>query len=95
MEHLADDSARYAPFLISAPKDVKPHEPASLKQAEGVLNNFYLNEIIAENIQLGPRFSQSPNQKQPPTPPKTTPAPEEEIPIIEEGEDINVDEIPF
>jgi len=50
VEHLADDSARYAPFLISAPKDVKPHEPASLKQAEGVLNNFYLNEIIAENI---------------------------------------------
>ena len=62
---------------------------------DGSGNKRSRTEIIAENIQLGPRFSQSPNQKQPSTPPKTTPAPEEEIPIIEEGEDINVDEIPF
>ena len=62
---------------------------------DGSGNKRSRTEIIAENIQLGPRFSQSPNQKQPPTPPKTTPAPEEEIPIIEEGEDINVDESPF
>lgn len=53
-------------------------------------------EIIAENIQLGPRFTQTPTEEQESTPSKTPPSPpEEEIPIIEEGEDVNIEEIPF
>ncbi|MCD6114939.1 single-stranded DNA-binding protein [bacterium] len=62
---------------------------------DGSGNKRSRTEIIAENIQLGPRFGQSASQEKPPTPSQTPPAPEEEIPIIEEGEDINVDEIPF
>ena len=62
---------------------------------DGSGNKRSRTEIIAENIQLGPRFGQSTSQEKPPTPSTTSPTPEEEIPIIEEGEDINVDEIPF
>jgi len=62
---------------------------------DGSGNKRSRTEIIAENIQLGPRFGQSTSQEKPPTPSTTSPPPEEEIPIIEEGEDINVDEIPF
>lgn len=48
-------------------------------------------EIIAENIQLGPR----PKTETPPTQETPKETAEEEIPIIEEGEDIDVEEIPF
>ena len=48
-------------------------------------------EIIAENIQLGPR----PKTETPPTQETSKETAEEEIPIIEEGEDIDVEEIPF
>ncbi|MCD6429119.1 single-stranded DNA-binding protein, partial [bacterium] len=58
-------------------------------------NKHSRTEIIAENVQLGPRPSRTPTS--PTTQPNETPPPpqEEEIPIIEEGEDINVEEIPF
>jgi len=58
-------------------------------------NKHSRTEIIAENVQLGPRPSHTPTS--PTTQPSETPPPpqEEEIPIIEEGEDINVEEIPF
>jgi single-strand DNA-binding protein len=47
-------------------------------------------EIIAENLQLGPRtIRQTGEQKE------ITEAPEEEIPIIEESEDIDTGEIPL
>jgi len=51
-------------------------------------NKRYKTEIIAENIQFGPKSfqtSEEPKQEKK----------EEEIPTIEEGEDIDVDEIPF
>lgn len=49
----------------------------------------YKTEIVAENIQLGPRNSSTPTNA--PRPEEK----EEEIPTIEEGEDINIDEVPF
>ena len=49
----------------------------------------YRTEIVANNIQLGPRNTASP------TPTKEDAQKEEEIPTIEEGEDINIDEVPF
>jgi len=48
-------------------------------------------EIIAERIQLGPRAA---GKVVPPTPPKEETA-KEEIPIIEEKEEIDVKDIPF
>jgi len=48
----------------------------------------YKTEIVADNIQLGPRNDVSPA-------PKKEEKEEEEIPTIEEGEDINIDEVPF
>ena len=51
----------------------------------------YRTEIIAERIQLGPRTT---GKEMPPEP---TPEPEikEEIPIVEENEEINVKDIPL
>jgi single-strand DNA-binding protein len=55
-------------------------------------NKKYKTEIIAENIQFGPKTGGNPqsysnkNKEQ---------EKEEEIPTIEEGEDIEIDEIPF
>jgi len=51
----------------------------------------YKTEIVADNIQLGPRNSSPPTATA--AFPKTEP--KEEIPTIEEGEDINIDEVPF
>jgi single-strand DNA-binding protein len=52
----------------------------------------YRTEVIAENIQLGPRGAGSPAQaKQEGGDTKQ----EEEIPVIEEDEDIDVKDIPF
>ncbi len=53
----------------------------------------YKTEIIAENIQFGPKTISSS-----PMPQKENPKEEEkeeDIPTIEEGEDIDIDEIPF
>ncbi len=68
-------------------------------------NKHYRTEIIAENMQLGPKgFVQAGDgQNQPaahastePKPADKTPAlAEEEIPIIEENEEIDVKDIPF
>lgn len=49
----------------------------------------YRTEIIAEALQLGPRSAPSPQQE-----PKEA-VQQEEIPIIEEDEDIDVKDIPF
>lgn len=54
-------------------------------------NKRYKTEIVAENIQFGPKPRNAPprnNQEQ-------EQKKEEEIPTIEEGEDIDIDEIPF
>ena len=60
----------------------------------------YRTEIIAENLQLGPKSAQmgggnQDSQAQTPAPQQTQEAPKEDIPIIEENEDINVKDIPF
>ncbi|MBU3918541.1 single-stranded DNA-binding protein [Patescibacteria group bacterium] len=60
-------------------------------------NKRYRTEIIAENVQFGPRTggvkASSPSLGG--NNPKEQKSVEEEIPTIEEGEDIDVDEIPF
>lgn len=71
-------------------------------------NKRYKTEIVAENIQLGPRGMKTqlstnnvtvPQEKEKSIPPKTDgeeKVPTEEIPIIEEGEEeIDVKDIPF
>jgi len=67
-------------------------------------NKRYRTEIIAENMQMGPRGA---TQEQPPQKDQKDqekesvpqgeeqPQPKEEIPIIEEDEDIDVKDIPF
>jgi len=59
-------------------------------------NKRYRTEIIAENVQFGPRGAEGKTLNTNPAnnkgEEKNT---EEKIPTIEEGEDINVDEIPF
>jgi single-strand DNA-binding protein len=56
-------------------------------------NKRYRTEIIVERIQLGPK---SAGQVTPPPEPKTAKSQNEEIPIINEGEEeINVKDIPF
>lgn len=72
----------------------------SWQDASGIKK--YRTEVIAERLQLGPKGfgggeSSAPPQteedvSEEPQTPKTT---ETEIPIIEEGEDINVKDIPF
>ncbi|MBI4123002.1 MAG: single-stranded DNA-binding protein [Parcubacteria group bacterium] len=55
----------------------------------------YRTEIIAERLQLGPKGQHShEGEDLRASPPKETPA-AEEIPIIEEDEDIDVKDIPF
>lgn len=55
----------------------------------------YRTEIIAERLQLGPRGQRShEGEDLQPSPSKEAPA-AEEIPIIEEDEDIDVKDIPF
>ena len=61
----------------------------------------YKTEIIGESMQMGPRNSGQGNWKPSPSK-KPTPTPEDNIPIIEEGnpsangeEEINVKDIPF
>lgn len=77
----------------------------SWEDSEG--NRRYRTEIVAENIQFGPRGIGASGQTTEPSPaPQPQPsqenknnknkgAKEEEIPTIEEGEDIDVEEIPF
>jgi len=57
-------------------------------------NKRWTTEIIAENMQLGPKGTSKPTV---PAPEKETPeAPVEEIPIIEEeSEEIDIKDIPF
>ena len=61
-------------------------------------------EIVAERLQLGPKSTNPPRQgetsppqekKEPPASDQKADTPQEDIPIIEEGEDINVKDIPF
>lgn len=55
----------------------------------------YRTEVIAERLQLGPRGQRShEGEDLQPSPSKESPA-AEEIPIIEEDEDIDVKDIPF
>ena len=54
-------------------------------------NKKYRTEIIAEKLQLGPR---SAGKSNPSFKPEEAPT-QEEIPIIEENEDINVKDLPF
>ena len=54
-------------------------------------NKRYRTEIVAERMQLGPRAA---GKSVPATKPEETP-PQEEIPIIEENEDIDVKDLPF
>ena len=72
-------------------------------------NKRYRTEIVAENIQLGPRTASQISSPEPPAPNQNQPQKEtqEEIPIIEEGkpisteasenkdEEIDVKDIPF
>jgi len=59
-------------------------------------NKRYKTEIVAENIQFGPKGAgYKENVSQEENKASETKNKEEEIPTIEEGEDINVDEIPF
>ena len=63
-------------------------------------NKKYRTEIIAENLQLGPKAANNPSAVPVPTP---APVPQkqqeasqdEDIPVIEENEDIDVKDIPF
>ena len=57
----------------------------------------YKTEIIAENMQLGPRSSGEGRAAQQQQAPEKTqqPEPQEEIPIIQEDEEIDVKDIPF
>ena len=60
-------------------------------------NKRYRTEIVAENVQFGPKGAGSTTTASNPEEKTASPAKnkEEEIPTIEEGEDIDVDEIPF
>lgn len=55
-------------------------------------NKRYRTEIIAERLQLGPRAA---GKVMPPSSPEEKAPEKEEIPIIEENEQINVKDIPF
>lgn len=66
-------------------------------------NTRYRTEIIAERMQLGPKpggnneraeFSQEPDRIPAKEDPQETPG-EEEIPVIEEGSEIDIKDIPF
>lgn len=50
----------------------------------------YRTEIIAERLQLGPKGASAPVQEQ-----KEEPKEKEEIPVVEEDEEIDVKDIPF
>ena len=63
-------------------------------------NKHYRTEIIAENIQLGPKAatsstSQTPLNKQGENSKKTAPGADEDIPIIEDNEEVDINDIPF
>lgn len=59
-------------------------------------NQRYRTEIIAERLQLGPKSAAAGKIVPPETPEIKEPAPQEEIPIIEEDEgNINVKDLPF
>ena len=59
-------------------------------------NKRYRTEIIAENMQLGPRgFNQGGGEEQRPPAKEQEQQPKDEIPIIEEDEEIDVKDIPF
>jgi single-strand DNA-binding protein len=61
-------------------------------------NKKYRTEIIGENMQLGPKgFSQGSSEQpnKPQQPASKNEEPKEEIPIIEEDEEIDVKDIPF
>jgi len=89
---LADISAQYLTkgSLVLIEGNLRTR---SWKDASG--NQKYRTEIIAQSLQMGPRSAGKTN------PSPTTPAPEpqnqkeEEIPIIEENEEIDISQIPF
>ncbi|HEX9721692.1 MAG TPA: single-stranded DNA-binding protein [Candidatus Paceibacterota bacterium] len=61
-------------------------------------NKKYRTEIIAENMQLGPKSFGRAGESQPAqnqTPSQKDEQPKDEIPIIEEDEEIDVKDIPF
>jgi single-strand DNA-binding protein len=62
-------------------------------------NKHYRTEIVAENIQLGPKSASLGNQpslnKQTEENKKSSPGPDEDIPIIEDTEEIDINDIPF
>jgi single-strand DNA-binding protein len=57
----------------------------------------YTTEIIAENMQLGPKSAGTSNNFAAPTQPKNNKEiqEEEDIPVIEDGEEIDIKDIPF
>lgn len=65
-------------------------ETRSWQDASG--NKKYRTEIIGENMQLGPKAA---GKSIPVSQPETQSTPQEEIPIIEEGGEIDIKDIPF
>jgi single-strand DNA-binding protein len=55
----------------------------------------YRTEIIVENLQLGPKSQSISSQKTTPLEPKKPEVKEEDIPTIEEEEEINVKDLPL
>lgn len=58
-------------------------------------NQRWKTEIVAERLQLGPRTAGKVTETPPPAASPTEEENKEEIPIIEEGGDIDVSQIPF
>jgi len=58
-------------------------------------NQRWKTEIVAERLQLGPRTAGKVTETPPPAAGPTEEKNKEEIPIIEEGGDIDVSQIPF
>lgn len=62
-------------------------------------NKRYTTEIIGEAMQLGPKGSGTPSQSQgksyPASPKKKEMEEDEDIPIIEDGDEIDIKDIPF
>ncbi len=57
-------------------------------------NKKYRTEIVAERLQLGPKGMRSANSAAMPTAEKAMPT-QEEIPVIQEEEEIDIKDIPF
>jgi single-strand DNA-binding protein len=58
-------------------------------------NQRYRTEILAQNIQLGPRSSANNSSNKPNNSPQKEDVVQEDIPVIEENQEIDVKDIPF